>query len=189
MAATSHQNPPVEAEEDIPEDEFLDPNDILLEDDDEGDFPMDEDDEEDVDDDNDAGPDEEMVLEDTSIQQFASHRKPVYAVAAHPTLPIAVSGGEDELGYIWSTADGETILRLSGHTDSVTNAAFSTDGTLVATGGMDGKTRVWRMLASDPTGKSWEFITEITGPDEVVVRPSFTPSPILLPLIVPLFAY
>lgn len=169
MAAASHQNTPVEHEEDIPDDEFLDPNDVLAIDDEEGDYPMDDDDDDDGEPhEHQEGEDEEMVLEDTSIQQFASHRKPVYAVAAHPTLPIAVSGGEDELGYIWNTADGETILRLTGHTDSVTNVGFSSDGTLVATGGMDGKTRVWRKLASDASGKSWEFITEITGPDEVL---------------------
>jgi ribosome assembly protein SQT1 len=50
----------------------------------------------------------------------------------------------------------------------VTSIAFSTDGEMVATGGMDGKIRIWRRVGT-ADWKKWEFLTELQGPDEVMV--------------------
>jgi len=161
------EHPSITDENDIDEEEFIDPNDGVAIDDGEGDIPMD-----DADDDPDSHPEhgeqDEVIFEDNSIQQFPNHRQSVFSVSVHPTLPIAASGGEDEMGYLWNIQDGELITRLSGHSDSVSKTVFSFDGTLVASGGMDGKVRVWRLLASDPSGKLWDFLTEITGPDEIL---------------------
>src|SRR6267378_2531465 len=104
-----------------------------------GDEPMDDDD----DDVGELGDLDEIVLEDNSIQHFTSHEGPVYAIATNPTAPVAVSGGGDDFGYIWDITDGETIVKLTGHSDSVTATEFSSDGEMVATGGMDGRVRVW----------------------------------------------
>jgi ribosome assembly protein SQT1 len=126
-----------------------------------------------------AGSDLEDV-QDASIAHFASHstlkRQPVYCVAQHPkTSLIAASGGQDDLGYIWCTATGQEIVKLTGHTDTVVAIAFSADGELVSTGGMDGKIRLWRRVK--PTSalneldewSRWEFLTNLEGPDEVTV--------------------
>jgi ribosome assembly protein SQT1 len=179
MATDHHHGDEIVADDEVEGgEEYLDPNDVFTEapDDDEDAYMDDPDGEgEDGGDgaaDDQQGPQEgedEIVFEDNSIQQFPTHRKSVFAVSVHPTLPIAASGGEDELGYLWNITDGEQIARLSGHTDSVSSTAFSADGTMIVTGGMDGKVRVWRKLAGDPTGKQWEFLTEVIGPDEVMV--------------------
>ena len=158
------------------ENEFIDPNDVLVEmaEDDGVDHPMDDDgdDGEDA-----AGPSGvDIIYEDTSVQRFTNHTSSVFAVAVHPSAQIAASGGEDELGYIWDYTTGEELVKLTGHTDSITNAGFSRDGEMAATGGMDGKVRVWKRVGTEDFRK-WTFLTELQGPDEVTVsfRFSFTP--------------
>ncbi|KAG9119602.1 hypothetical protein FRC07_005311 [Ceratobasidium sp. 392] len=168
MAAT---NPGPTDHEELDQEEYIDQNDVLAEvnDDPEGDHPMDEDD------DNEGEQDQEVVWEDNSIAQFTAHSsssendsKSVFAVAVHPTEPLAVSGGEDDFGYIWDLNTGEVIVKLTGHTDSVAAVGFSADGEMVATGGMDGHVRLWRHVAKSRNWKTWEFLTDVDGPDEVV---------------------
>ena len=156
------------ADEDNTQDEFIDPNDVLVEmvEDDGTDYPMDEDGE---DGEGNAGPSgTDVIYEDSSIQRFTNHTNSVFAVAVHPFAQIAVSGGEDDLGYIWDYTTGEELAKLTGHADSVTNVGFSHDGEMIATGGMDGKVRVWKRIGKEDFRK-WTFLTELQGPDEVTV--------------------
>jgi hypothetical protein len=45
---------------------------------------------------------------------------------SHPSPPLAVSGGEDDLAFLFDTNTGKEILKLTGHTDSVVAVSFST---------------------------------------------------------------
>ena len=149
--------------------EYIERDDIYAEID-QGDEPMDDEDDEYNDADGVEEEQGEVVWEDNSIQHFSGHGGPVYTVSAHPIAPLAVSGGGDDAGYIWNVTDGEIVVKLTGHTDSVSVAAFSSDGEMVSTGGMDGKVRVWRRVGKE-NYQTWEFLTELQGPDEVIVRP------------------
>ena len=157
--------------EEVGGEEFISPDDVYVEVADDGDQPMDDEDGDELGDlPEGSHPDQDdIVWEDNSIQHFPEHRKSVFAVAAHPTAPIAASGGEDDLGYLWDITTGETIVKLTGHTDSVAAVAFSSDGEMVATGGMDGHARVWKRRGTE-NYKTWEFVTDLQGPDEVMVR-------------------
>jgi ribosome assembly protein SQT1 len=146
--------------------QYIGEDDVIAEIDLEGDEPMDDDDDQDMN--GTDGQDREMdSTEDTSEQRVSLHQGSVFSISGHPTQPIAASGGEDDLGYLWDITDGEIIARLSGHTDSVTCTAFSSDGEYVSTGGMDGKVRIWRRVGSE-NFQRWEFLTELQGPDEVM---------------------
>jgi ribosome assembly protein SQT1 len=142
-------------------DQFISEDDILAEIPDDEDHPMDDD-------------EEDVVYEDNSVQHFPNHRVSVFAVSSHPSAPLAASGGEDDLGYVWDITDGEVIVKLTGHTDSVTSTAFSSDGEMIATGGMDGKVRIWRRVGI-VDWRTWEFLTELQGPDEVMASCPCTP--------------
>ncbi|KAG2146190.1 ribosome biogenesis protein Sqt1 [Suillus bovinus] len=147
-------------------DVFIDSGDVLAEVPDDGDHPMDEDDE--AEDGVTDLPSGDSDVKDNSLQHFTTHNGSVFAISCHPTEPLAVSGGEDDLGYIWDITDGEVIVKLTGHVDSVCSASFSSDGQMVATGGMDGKVRIWRRVGTTDF-RNWEFLTELQGPDEVIL--------------------
>ncbi|KAI0073448.1 ribosome biogenesis protein Sqt1 [Panus rudis PR-1116 ss-1] len=161
-------------------DDYIDPNDVYIEVGEDGDHPMDEDDEDQLGElPEGAGEGEEIVYEDNSQQHFPNHGQSVFAVATHPTATIAASGGEDDLGYIWDYTTGEQIVKLTGHTDSVSSIGFSADGEMIATGGMDGKVRIWRRVGKQDY-KTWEFLTELQGPDEVTFLKWHPKGPVLL---------
>ena len=114
---------------------------------------------------------------DDSLVSFLGHdggSAAIFGVDLHPLDPtVAVSGGEDDLAHLWRTDTGAEIVQLSGHTDSVTSVGFSFDGEMVATGGMDGRVRVWRRVKGSEGYLSWEFLTNLEGPDEVNVSAAF----------------
>ncbi|KAI8353221.1 quinon protein alcohol dehydrogenase-like superfamily [Blakeslea trispora] len=160
-------------EEDLVEEEYLQENDIQEEEvpDLEHAEPMDDDEDDEVAEGQEAlegfevrqGEDESTLeIVDDSVQGFFDHREPVYAIAMHPTSNgIIVSGGGDDKSYLWRCDTGETLVCLDGHTDSVTDVAFSCDGKYVASAAMDGKVRVWNAETGD-------FCVAVDGPDEVI---------------------
>ncbi|GAA5923607.1 hypothetical protein JCM1841_001298 [Sporobolomyces salmonicolor] len=162
------------------EQEFLAEDDVLeveeLDQDQEGVMDVESGDEGDEGDDQDGGDeprDDAMTMLDNGLDDSfvhsSLHQGAVFCLAVHPaSSSVAVSGGEDDLAYIFRTDTGAQLAKLSGHSDSVTSVGWNFDGSMVATGGMDGKVRVWRAVGSQPwEERQWEFLTNLEGPDEV----------------------
>jgi len=94
------------------------------------------------DDDVDAGNDDAVAK--------VHHKDAVLSVAICPTdRSLIATSGQDDLAVIWSLQDGPEGVRcversrLEGHTDSVTQIAFSADGQYVATGSYDCSVKIW----------------------------------------------
>ncbi|BGP19627.1 hypothetical protein JCM10213_000084 [Rhodosporidiobolus nylandii] len=174
------EQPQQHNEEDGPD--YLAEDDVLeVEEMDEEDMPMDSDDEA-QDGEGEGGEERDDAMDmldnglDDSECTTTLHQHPeggaVFSLSIHPqTSLLAVSGGEDNSAYIFRTDTGAQVAALSGHSDSVTCTGWSFDGGLCATGGMDGRVRVWKVRrpSSDVAWEEagWELAQALEGPDEV----------------------
>jgi WD40 repeat protein len=72
-------------------------------------------------------------------------------------FPVQVSGSDDKVVRVYSTATGGCLQRLEGHTGRISAVALSVDGTTVVTGSDDETVRMW----STATG---ECVQSLNGP-------------------------
>lgn len=93
--------------------------------------------------------DDDTPVIDDALTSVA-HKEAVLTVALSPADPRAlVTGGQDDVAVLWTMEERGSGLvctqrcRLEGHTDSVTQVAFSHDGKYIATGSYDGTIRIW----------------------------------------------
>lgn len=98
---------------------------------------------------------EELPQKDDASLTFTAHTGPVFCGSFHPTEALAVTGGEDDNAFVWSTETGNVVFNVSGHKDSVIAAEFSRDGNFLATGDMAGYIQVFK--PSQDYKKVWEF--------------------------------
>ncbi|GAA5973037.1 hypothetical protein JCM11641_000375 [Rhodosporidiobolus odoratus] len=180
--ADQHPDQPQQEQQDAPDFELTEDDVLEVEEVGEDDLPMDSDD--DMDAGEAAGEDGEqgddaMDLLDAGLddstcatQLHATENGAVFALSLHPfTSNLALSGGEDDQAFIFRTDTGAQVAHLSGHQDSVTAVGWNFDGSLCATGGMDGRVRVWkvRRRSGDESWEEagWESCQALEGPDEV----------------------
>ncbi|XP_059183954.1 angio-associated migratory cell protein [Centropristis striata] len=95
---------------------------------------------------------------DDSELTFSKHTGLVLTVRLDPaTNSMAVTGGEDDIAYVWRVSDGELLLECKGHKDSVTYAEFSHDSSMLASGDMSGLIKVWKVETKE---EIWSFEVE-----------------------------
>ncbi|ORX41143.1 WD40-repeat-containing domain protein [Kockovaella imperatae] len=210
---SQHPVDPEHEHEELDEDAQLEEEDIVEVHEDDGDEPMDEDEDDDREYDGEiviggpANEEEEQMMRDFEAEDNAwggsslhKSQQSIFAIALHPNFPnppLAISGGEDDQGFIFCpipanpdeeasssssfSSDSFPAVKLTGHKDSVVAAAWNFDGEMVATGGMDGHVRVWRRVKgsrrnseeaagvadSMDSWKKWEFLTDLDASSEV----------------------
>ena len=111
--------------------------------------------------------------DDLANAVFRGHTDSVYCGAVHPTMPgLVLTGGGDDVAFLWrfpitsnlvdssEQVDIEAVIRLEGHTDTVTSVGFNFDGSMALTGSYDGTVRIWKA----DTG---EFLRTLDGPEDV----------------------
>jgi len=119
----------------------------------------------DEDDDVDADCDESGLKADDGVKDeaqivFESHTDSVYCVALSPDGTKVLSGGGDDVAYVWESSSGNVLSQLSGHTDSIVACAFNFDGSMCATGSYDTTVKIWdskllRTLEGPSTEIEW----------------------------------
>jgi len=77
------------------------------------------------------------------------------------------TASKDGTVYIWDIASGEMLAILTGHTDSLTNIAFSPDGTQVVTS-TNGEAFLWDVASKQVSVELTEYIDD---PDYVAFLP------------------
>ena len=81
----------------------------------------------------------------------------VFCGSLNKTSDYVVTGGEDDIAYVWDVNSGEIVFECEGHEDSVIFSDFSHDDSYVCTGDMSGIIKVWK--TSDKT-LAWSFNME-----------------------------
>lgn len=91
---------------------------------------------------------------DTAHRVDGTEGTQVNKVITHPTLPILVSGHENNFIQFFDIDTGACTLSMIGHLDSVTSLDVDPSGLTLVSGGHDCSVRFWDIVnsATDPTG-------------------------------------
>ncbi|CAG9566756.1 unnamed protein product [Danaus chrysippus] len=110
--------------------------------------------------------DTEMIRpEDHATTVFNKHNGSVFCCDFHPNGKVAVTGGEDDKAFVWSTETGEVIMDCIGHKDSVIFVGFSFDGAFLATVDMCGLIKVWKVNLEENQQEPWSVVFEYEADD------------------------
>lgn len=160
------------------EDEYLNPDEIGEEIEDDEDTRMDYDEED--------GIVEEFALQNDSVAHFDGHNDSIFCIAQHPTNPALVAtGGGDDVAYIWDATPPqgpvlpasyesdpqpverkslEPVAKLEGHADSINAITFTLPaGEFVITGGLEGRVNAYQT----PTHPQATSAPVVAGTQEV----------------------
>jgi len=78
----------------------------------------------------------------------------IHLLLITPNLQRIFFIGADKKLIVWDLNNGSHLCDLSGHTDAVYQLAFSRDGSILASGGLDNCVKLWDATVFEETGKT-----------------------------------
>ncbi|KAL0228340.1 hypothetical protein RCL1_004483 [Eukaryota sp. TZLM3-RCL] len=89
----------------------------------------------------------DVIEANDAVQIFGSHTDSVFCLAAagSPNSGLIVSGGCDDIAFLWDVYSGVPLAKLTGFSDSVVDVAFSFDSSYVAAASYDSTVRIWKV--------------------------------------------
>lgn len=125
------------------------------------------------------------VLRGECLSTLHGHINVSYAVAVNPEGTYLIGTGSNNRALVWpltnlpsNEAPGRPFTPcsvLKGHTGPIISLAFSSDGTQIASGGMDNQVKLWLMAMVKKQPQPEARLT-LTGHTDVVMRVAFHPS-------------
>lgn len=88
---------------------------------------------------------------------FTRHKEAALTITLSKSGELVMSGGQDDVAYLWNSGTGRVLLECTGHKDSVVCVGFSVGEKYVASGDMSGLVQVWRV---DTAEKVFEYETD-----------------------------
>ncbi|GJQ69870.1 hypothetical protein Trydic_g22417 [Trypoxylus dichotomus] len=102
-----------------------------------------------LDEDEEISDEDEMENQDIQeIEDVAVNQEKIEAEVvdlSRLTFKKHITGGQDDMAYVWQVSNGEVYLECTGHNDSVTEVGFNYDNQYVVTGDMSGLIQVWNV--------------------------------------------
>jgi len=81
--------------------------------------------------------------------------------------PVIVSGGWDNLVKVWHLSNFQLRSNFTGHTGFINSVTVSPDGSLAASGGQDGKIKLWDLGATNNNQPLYEYKVDDKGETEI----------------------
>ncbi|CAD1809328.1 WD domain, G-beta repeat family protein [Candida parapsilosis] len=109
----------------------------------------------------------EIDMSNNSWSYFDKHQDSVFTIVAHPRLPMVLTGGGDNVAYLWTTHSQppKFVGEIQGHTESVISAGFTNDGKYLITADMNGLVQVFK---ASKGGEKWNKFGELNEVGEVL---------------------
>ena len=101
------------------------------------------------------------------LRRLDGEAKSVHAIALHPSKKLAAIAADRSV-ILWDVSTGEIVKRWESHDIAATTVSFAENGSVLVTGGDDGRVRIW----DANTGKRLaEFAGHVGGVNGVSLKP------------------
>lgn len=96
---------------------------------------------------------DDIAVDDSSVT-FSGHQEPVFCIDILKGSTIVLTGGQDEVSYVWDANTKEELAKIEGHKDSIASVSFHASEKCLATADMLGLIQVF---STETKQKIWSY--------------------------------